>query len=310
MGNGEIPIRFGITKTSDRKYECELGILRNGDSTSTPDIYSAIFDFAPRKMEKTDKFTAVLLVPTGIGAELGGHSGDAGALARFIAAGCDKLITHPNVVNASDVNELPENDLYVEGSVISTLMMGTINTISAARAAIGIDCPLVVELTEPIVMEAKYSPSGCAVGRIEALENLCHVMQKYRGEYDSVALHTGIDVPPEFHLKYLKSRVEMVNPWGGVEAMLTHALTMMFGIPTAHAPMVKNMDIANLHNGVVDPRIASEPISSTFLMSVLKGLHKSPRIIRDSSVFGRTGVLTNADISCLIIPDGQEYSID
>ncbi|MGR3178235.1 MAG: hypothetical protein ACUZ8E_09285, partial [Candidatus Anammoxibacter sp.] len=40
MGNGEIPIRFGITKTGDRKYECELGILRNGDSASTPDIDS------------------------------------------------------------------------------------------------------------------------------------------------------------------------------------------------------------------------------------------------------------------------------
>lgn len=331
MGSGEIPIRFGITKTGDRKYDCELGILRNGDSASTPDIDSSIFDFAPRKMEKTDEFTAVLLVPTGIGAKLGGHSGDAGALARFVASGCDKLITHPNVVNASDVNELPENGLYVEGSVITSLLMGTIglqevrsnrmmlvmdkredrrisdlsiNTVSAARAAVGIDCPLIVELDEPIVMKAKYSPSGCAVGRIEALENLCDVMQKYRDEYDSVALHTGIDVPPEFHLEYLKSRGEMVNPWGGVEAMLTHALTMMFGVPTAHAPMVKNMEIANLHGGVVDPRIASEAISSTFLMCVLKGLHKSPRIIRDSSVFGHSGVLTNADISCLIIPDG------
>ncbi|MEO2159232.1 MAG: DUF3326 domain-containing protein [bacterium] len=331
MGDGEIPIRFGITKTGDRKYECELGILRNGEGSSSSNIDSSIFHFAPRKMEKTDKFNAVLLVPTGIGAELGGHSGDGGALARFIASGCDKLITHPNVVNASDVNELPENGLYVEGSVITNLMMGTIglqevrsnrvmlvidkredrritelsiNTVSTARAAAGIDCPLVVELDEPIMMEAKYSPSGCAVGRIEALENLCQVMQKYRDEYDSVALHTGIDVPLEFHLEYLKSRGEMVNPWGGVEAMLTHALTMMFDVPTAHAPMVQNMEIANLHGGVVDPRIASEAISSTFLMCVLKGLHKSPRIIRDSSVFGHAGIFTNADISCLIIPDG------
>jgi hypothetical protein len=331
MSDGEIPVRFGIIKTGDRKYECELGILRNGDNTSTPDIDTSIFNFAPRKMENTDKFNAVLLVPTGIGAELGGHSGDAGALARFIAGGCDTLITHPNVVNASDVNELPENGLYVEGSVITSLMMGTtglqevrsnrvmlvmdkreehqipelsINTVSTARAAVGIDCPLVVELDETIMMESKYSPSGCAVGRIEALENLCNVMQKYRGEYDAVALHTGIDVPDEFHLEYLKSRGEMVNPWGGVEAMLTHSLTMMFDVPTAHAPMLKNMKIANLHAGVVDPRIASEAVSSTFLMCLLKGLHKSPRIIKDSSVFGNAGILTNSDISCLIIPDG------
>ncbi|HDZ01878.1 MAG TPA: DUF3326 domain-containing protein [Nitrospirae bacterium] len=32
----------------------------------------------------------------------------------FIAGGCDTLITHPNVVNASDVNELPENGLYLD----------------------------------------------------------------------------------------------------------------------------------------------------------------------------------------------------
>jgi hypothetical protein len=43
-----------------------------------------------------------------------------------MAASCDTLITHPNVVNAADINELPENGLHVEGSVISRLMMGTV----------------------------------------------------------------------------------------------------------------------------------------------------------------------------------------
>ncbi len=331
IDDGEIPIRFGITKTDNNNYKCELGVLRINKSNLTPAIKSSIFNFAPRKMENTDKFNAVLLIPTGIGAELGGHSGDAGALARFIASSCDKLITHPNVVNASDINELPENGLYVEGSAITSLLMGTIgfqeirsnsimlvidkradqripelsiNTVSAARAAMGIDCPIVVELDKPFMMETKYSSSGCAVGRIEALENLCSVLQKYNNEYDAVALHTGIDVPPEYHLEYLKSNGTMVNPWGGVEAMLTHSLTMMFGVPIAHAPMVNNMEIANLHAGIVDPRIAPEAISSTFLMSVIKGLHKSPRIIKDTSVFGHGGVITNNDISCLIIPDG------
>ena len=61
----------------------------------------------------------MLLVPTGIGAELGGHSGDGGSLARLVGANCDNLITHPNVVNAADINEIPDNALYVEGSVIS-----------------------------------------------------------------------------------------------------------------------------------------------------------------------------------------------
>lgn len=328
---GEIPIRFGIIKTDKYKYKCELSILHLNNNISIPTIESSIFNFIPRKIENTNSFNAVLMIPTGIGAELGGHSGDAGSLARFIASSCDKLITHPNVVNASDVNELPENGLYVEGSVLSGLMMGTlglqevrsnrvmlvmdknddsrisdltINTASTARTAIGIDIPLIIELDKPIIMKTGYSPSGCAGGRIDGLENLCNILNKYQNDYDAVALHTGIDVPPEYHLEYLKSNGSMVNPWGGVEAMLTHSLTTMFGIPTAHAPMVKNMKIANLHAGVVDPRIASEAISSTFLMCVLKGLHKSPHIVTDSSLFSSESVLTSTDVSCLIIPDG------
>ncbi|MBW7990019.1 MAG: DUF3326 domain-containing protein [Planctomycetes bacterium] len=53
----------------------------------------------------------VFIVPTGIGAEIGGHSGDATPAAKLIAAACDKLIVHPNVVNASDINEMSENML-------------------------------------------------------------------------------------------------------------------------------------------------------------------------------------------------------
>lgn len=331
MLEGEIPIRFALTKTTDKSFQAELGILKDVDDTRFhyPDF--SIFEYSPRSHENTKKFNAVLLIPTGIGAELGGHSGDAGALARLIASACDTLITHPNVVNASDINELPENGLYVEGSVISSLMLGsaglqevranrillimekrddkcisdlTINTASAARVAIGIDIGQVLEVEASFKMESKYSSSGCAAGRVEALENLCDLLAQHIDDYDAVALHTGIDVPEEFHFEYLRSRGEMVNPWGGVEAMLTHSLTMMFGLPTAHAPMVKSIDIANLHAGVVDPRISSEAISSTFLLSVLKGLHKSPRIISDPSTISHPGIISNADISCLIIPDG------
>ena len=327
----EIPIRFVVTQTEGTKYRCELGVLSPNNGNSAPAIKSTIFEFAPRKIENSNHLNVVLIIPTGIGAELGGHSGDAGALARLLASSCDKLITHPNVLNASDINELPKNGLYVEGSAITRLMMGTvgfqevrsnrimlvldkrfdrkipelsINTVSAARSAIGINCPVVVELDEPFTIVSEYSSSGSAAGRIESLEKLCGILHKYDGEYDAIALHTGVDVPEEFHLKYLKSHGEMLNPWGGVEAMLTHSLTMMFGVPTAHAPMVPNMEIANLHAGIVDPRIAPEAISSTFLLSVLKGLHRSPRLVTDPDAMRHHSILTAADVSCLVIPDG------
>ena len=326
----QIPVRFAITKSNEQGYHCELGILEGIEDLSMPRPGS-IFDFAPREIENGDKFNAVMIVPTGIGAEIGGHAGDAGPVARVIASACDTLITHPNVVNASDINELPENGLYVEGSVLAQLLMGTvglqkvranrvmlvidkhaesrisdfaINAASAARATLGLDCPLVIEMEETIRTRAEYSTSGSAVGRIEYFERLCEILHKHRSEYDAVALASVIEVPKDFHMKYFKSQGEMVNPWGGVEAMLTHTVTMLFGVPAAHSPMMESMEVLNLNAGIVDPRIAAEAVSTCFLHSVLKGLYRSPRIISDKMLFTHPGILTAADVSCLVIPDG------
>ena len=55
-----------------------------------------------------------MIIPTGYGAKLGGHSGDATPVAKLLGSIADNLILHPNVVNASDINELPENGLTGE----------------------------------------------------------------------------------------------------------------------------------------------------------------------------------------------------
>lgn len=270
------------------------------------------------------------MIPTGINAELGGHSGDGGPLARLMASVCDTLITHPNVVNAADVNELTENGLYVEGSVISRLLMGTvglqkvrsnrvilvmddhdescisehtINSASTARAAFGLDCPLVIKMTDKIGMYAEYSDSsGCAVGRIDKLENLLDVLVEHRDKYDAVALASTIKVPKNYHTDYFLT--EMTNPWGGVEAMLTHSISSILNVPSAHAPMMESSDILNLNVGVVEPRKAAEAISVTYLHCVFKGLHRSPRLIDDEALFDNSNVISASDVSCLVIPDG------
>lgn len=64
------------------------------------------------------------------------------------------------------------------------------------------------------------------------------------------------------------------------------------------------MDEANALFGIVDPRMSPEAVSSCFLHCVLKGLYKSPRIITDKILFTHPGVLTAADVSCLVMPDG------
>ncbi|MFZ2632629.1 MAG: DUF3326 domain-containing protein [Desulfosalsimonadaceae bacterium] len=139
--------------------------------------------------------------------------------------------------------------------------------------------------------------------RIEYLERLCEVLHEHRQKYDAVALSTLIKVPETFHADYFKNE-DMVNPWGGVEAMLTHAISSIFDVPSAHSPMMTSREIMNLDVGVVDPRKSAEAISTTYLHCILKGLHKSPRIISNPSLQGSSGLLTATDISCLIIPDG------
>ena len=271
------------------------------------------------------------LVPTGIGAEIGGHAGDATPAARLIAEVCDTVILHPNVVNASDINEMPTNALYVEGSVITRLLMGTvglapsranrvlviidahedilfvnaaINAVNAARAAYGLVCPQVIKLSPPVKMTARFTEVGTAAGAISGLERVFTVLEEQKGTFDAVAISSVISVPREFHKAYFDAAGEMVNPWGGVEAMLTHAISSRFDVPSAHSPMFEAEDISNQDPGVVEPRMAAEAISLTFFLSVLKGLHKSPHIVTESSRFSEPGVISAADVSCLVIPDG------
>jgi hypothetical protein len=177
-----------------------------------------------------------------------------------------------------------------------------INSASAARVALGLNCPLVVQMENKILMQALFSSSGRAIGQIQHLERLCNVLDKYRAQYDAIALATLIEVDPELYTKYFLEEHDMVNPWGGVEAMLTHAISLLYDIPSAHSPMMSSNEY-EIDVGVVDPRKSAEAISNTNLHCILKGLHKSPRII-NSPMYGHPGILTVADISCLIIPDG------
>ncbi|MGZ4357794.1 MAG: DUF3326 domain-containing protein [Gaiellaceae bacterium] len=325
---GVVPTRLAVTGASESGYRCELGVvagLPEDRRARTP----SIFDFRPRRWENESSFTTVFVVPTGIGSSIGGHAGDATPAAQLLASVSDTLVTHPNVVNASDLNELPANALYVEGSVVARVLMGTVglapvrsnrvlvvadahpdsffsdqllNSVNAARSSFALTCPRVVLLDPPLPVESLYAASGRAVGHVHELERLFGALDRYRGEYDAVALSTQIRVDPRTRLDYYGSRGGVVNPWGGVEAILTHAVSALYDVPAAHSPMLESREVAALALGVVDPRMAAEVISVTFFVSVLKGLQRSPRIVATRAA--RPGLLTVEHVSCLVIPDG------
>ncbi len=109
--NTGTPIRFVISETTPDGYHCEIGLVDDPEFMALSSGASSIFEFRRRAFENQDRFNAVLLIPTGIGCEIGGHAGDATPVARLLAGSCDTLILHPNVVKASDINEAPQNAL-------------------------------------------------------------------------------------------------------------------------------------------------------------------------------------------------------
>ena len=324
------PIRFAITESTGSAFELELGIIDPcGSVLSLPNA----FELVKRKLARTDRFNAVMLVPTGIGAAIGGHAGDAAPTARLLAGVCDNLVTHPNVVNASDINEMSENTLYAEGSVVSRFLMGqiglqkvrsnriitvveqhptdqlfvngAINAVNAARAAGGLDCKKILVSDSPVRLIAEYSQSGRAAGRVENIEPLIDELRSLEGEFDAVAFSSIIKIPTRrLHAQYFESRGEMVNPWGGVEAIFTHAISSIFNIQSAHSPMIEDQLVSNMDVGVVDARLAAEAVSFTYMHCILKGLQRAPRIITDRQSMTDRDVLTAEDISCVVIPDG------
>ena len=324
-----LPIKIAVTSSSGSEYICEVGVL-DAENMNGLNEARELFEFRKREFENTKSFNVALLIPTGIGCEIGGHAGDATPVARLMASICDNLITHPNVFNASDINEMTDNCLYVEGSTICRLLMGTVglqpvrsnrilciiddnehkifknaavNSINAARTTLGVECIDIVTLSPSIKMESLYAKSKRAIGVIEDINNLFSILREYEGRYDAVAISSIIKVPLNYHMDYFRSAGDMINPWGGVEAMLTHALSYKFNVPSAHSPMFESPEISNMDSGVVDARMSAEAVSTTYLHCILKGLHQSPKIMTKQNTF-HNEVISAKDISCVVIPDG------
>lgn len=330
LSEGEIPVRLVIESVDGGDYLCDIGCLISSD-VSIAEYRDSIFELRRRSGANAGQFNAVYIVPTGIGAEIGGHAGDATPVAQLLASCCERLITHPNVVNASDINEIPANAHYVEGSVLCRLLMGTVglepvranrvvvvfdsqadtmienlvlNTVEAARSTFGLNCTGIYKLEPSVELTASSSASGRAMGTGRGIDRLFDLLKETADNYDAIAISSLISVPDGFHKMYFNSGGGMINPWGGIEAMLTHAVSHCLNVPSAHAPMMESREILNEDPGRVDPRMAAEAISSSFFQCVLKGLKQSPRIVVDPDQMAASGVLTVRDVSCLVIPIG------
>jgi len=265
-----------------------------------------------------ERFIAVHVVPTGLGAQIGGYGGDATPATNLLASVCDLLITHPNVVNAADLMEARANIVYTEGKMLDDLMRGRIalrmcrrnrlgividrnvveppaeavamgarnelnrvlNAVNAVRAVNGVEVIGYRVTAAPIGARAVLAETGASHGNIENVDTLLTAAQALiQAGAEAIAVVTRIlDITEEMEKYY--SQKGGPDPIGGIEAILSHLIVAECGVPAAHAP-ANATDLGAFDNvdEITDPRLAAELISHTFMPCILQGLARAPRII-------------------------------
>lgn len=322
------PLRFSIARVNGEQAELEVTALEYDPDDARASALSEIEVFRPRrKAFQVDPFCAVQIVPTGIRCEFGGFAGDACPVTNLLASAVDFLITHPNAVNASELNEMAANTLYVEGKALDDFLLGhlglvpsraniigtvvdatgreyfdhVVNVLNAARSAAGIDCGLYNILEEELGAQIAWSSSGCAVGTVARIDTLMGGVEKLleAGANAIGAVSVIHGATREMFLQHLEGVIP--NPSGGVEAILSHLVSKLFRVPTAHAPLPYYSDLKGHHTS--NPCASAEFISIPHYFSVLKGLHRAPRLMSLEPAGERPqNMLTIDNVGAIIAP--------
>ncbi len=259
--------------------------------------------------------TGAFIVPTGIGASIGGFAGDASLWARKFAKEC-RLIVNPNVVNAACFSGITENMLYVEGYSLDEFFKGKINlmpsfgnkigvifdkaipqdvlnvhinTINAVKTVYGLNITGFEITKKEAGVEFFIEKSGISTGNVKNLDTIKEAslkLLKQGAEALAIVCHFS-DEQGDDYAKGLG-----VDPVGGVEAIISHYISKELEIPCAHAPAFDDITISTK---IVDKRCAAEYITPTFLPCILLGLNQAPK-------FSNTEGINITDIDFLVVP--------
>ncbi|MFT0812767.1 DUF3326 domain-containing protein [Synechococcus sp. OH20] len=264
-------------------------------------------------------YTTLLLVPTGIGARIGGFAGDALPIARVLAAAAERVITHPNVLNGASLYWPMGNVLYVEGYGLDRFCAGVWNlrpvrqnrvgvvldagipedlqqrhlhVLQAAQATLGLNIGPWRLTGRPLGVSVCSSPSGASQGSLAQPDALLETAQELvRLGAEAIAVVACFPDQLDFS-QYQQGRG--VDPLAGAEAILSHLVVRELGIPCAHAPaFYPDPDPKPVH-----PRAAAEEVGFTFLPSVLVGLSYAPQFVKTP----QPGDLTAEQVDSVIAP--------
>jgi len=247
------------------------------------------------------------IVPTGIGASVGGYAGDAGAYARRFSKKA-KLIVNPNVVNAGGFSAITDSMLYTEGFTLDLFFKGEIglvpsvdnkvgiiydkaipedvlnihiNTQNAVQTVYGVNIHSYVITDEEVGVEFFLTEDGISSGNVKNIETIGRACRKLldRG-CEAIAIVCLFEEPEEDNPGYANG--VGADPVGGVEAVISHYVSKYFKVPCAHSPAFVDY---NIYSDLVNPKSASEYITPTFLPCILLGLSQAPKISQNKGVF-------------------------
>lgn len=237
------------------------------------------------------------IVPTGVGASIGGYAGDASFWAREFAKK-STLIVNPNVVNAGCFSGINDNMLYVEGYTLDEFFKGMvnlcpisrqnkigvifdksipqgvlnvhINTINAVKTIYGIDI-IGYDITDTDVgvgfcVDETGISSGSVMNISTVIESGKRLIKKGANALAIVCRFEDDDFDDY-------SNGIGVDPVGGVEAIISHCVSRELKVPCAHSPAFDDVTIST---EVVDPRCSAEYITPTYLPCILIGLSQAP----------------------------------
>jgi len=268
-------------------------------------------------------YTVGLIVPTGIGAAIGGYAGDALPVARAIAQVADRLITHPNVLNGAQLYWNLPNALYVEGygldrfaagdwglvpeqsnriglildqAIEPDLQLRHLQVADAARATLGLNLTDYVVTDQPLNVELRTAKSGTTWGTIEHPDSLLRAAAKLIDQAGATAIAVVARFPDDPDSEALQNyrHGQGVDHLAGAEAVISHLVVRNFRIPCAHAPALSPLPL----DPNLSPRSAAEELGYTFLPCVLVGLSRAPRFTEFSS----SHAIWADQVNALVIP--------
>ncbi|MGB3573092.1 MAG: DUF3326 domain-containing protein [Phormidesmis sp.] len=248
--------------------------------------------------------TTVLIIPTGIGAAMGGYAGDALPIARTLASVTDRLITHPNVLNGAQLYWPLSNAYYVEGYGLDQFAAGRwalqpvhqnsiglvidqgvendlrwrhLQAADAARATLGLDIKAHIVTDMPLEISLKTTGSGASWGTLANPGSLLRATERLIAEAKVRAIAVVARFPEDEGSEQLAAyrQGQGVDPLAGAEAVISHLVVRTFKIPCAHAPALSPLPL----DPKISARSAAEEIGYTFLSCVLAGLSRAPQFV-------------------------------